>query len=398
MKQANYEYILVRYGELTTKGKNRKQFTARLLTNLKQTLKAFKKLEYRKTYDRLYITLNGENYDEVEKLLKGVFGIISFSPTIKIESDLDTIVDTAYKLALDENFKTFKMVCKRHDKSFEKTSDEVNRLCATKILQSIDGIGVDVKNPDLKIRIEVREEDTYLMSKIVKGAGGYPVGTSGKALMMMSGGIDSPVATYLMMKRGVRVECIHFAAPPYTSNQALNKVKDLCKIVSKYQGSITLHIIPFTDLQLAIYKNADESYAITLMRRMMYRIAEKLANETNCKIIANGESIGQVASQTLDSMQAINDVVNMPVIRPIATFDKLDIIDVAKKIETFDTSILPFEDCCTIFNPKKPTTKPKIRKCEFFESKFDYDSLVNECVKNRETVYCDLSKDEGDLF
>jgi len=397
MTQINYEYILVRYGELTTKGKNRKDFISRLLGNIKSSLKEFENLEYKKTYDRLYIHLNNTDYYAVEAKLKNVFGIISFSPAIKINSDIDEIVDMAYQVAVASKAKTFKIVCKRHDKSFPYVSDQINRMCAGPILEKTD-LKVDVKNPECKIRIEIRESATYLMSAMIPGAGGYPVGTSGKALMMTSGGIDSPVATYLLNKRGIRVECIHFAAPPYTSNQALNKVKKLCQILSKYQSSITLHVIPFTDLQLDIYKNCDESYAITIMRRMMYRIAEELARKTNCKVIGNGESIGQVASQTLDSMIAINEVVKLPVIRPVATYDKVEIIDIARKIETFETSILPYEDCCTIFTPKNPVTKPKISKCEYYESKFDYQKLIKECLENETVIYCNNESEEDELF
>ena len=397
MTQSNYEYILVRYGELTTKGKNRKDFIARLLGNTKTILREFDKLEYKKTYDRLYIHLNGTEYEKVEEKLRKVFGIISFSPTIRISSDLDEMVKTSLQMAQESDAKTFKMECKRHDKTFEQNSDEINRLCATEILKNTD-LKVDVRKPDLRIKIEVREECTYMMSKVVKGAGGYPVGTAGKAMMMTSGGIDSPVAAYMLMKRGIRIEAIHYAAPPYTSNQALNKVEKLCNILSEYQGTVKLHIIPFTDLQLEIYKNADESYAITLMRRMMYRIAERLARKTNCKIIGNGESIGQVASQTLDSMNAINEVVSMPVIRPIAAFDKVEIIDIARKIGTFETSILPYEDCCTIFNPKNPTTKPKIDKCEFYESKFDFDRMIDECIEKENVIFCSGESEEEDLF
>jgi thiamine biosynthesis protein ThiI len=397
MTQSNYEYILVRYGELTTKGKNRKDFISKLLGNTKVALKEFDQLEYKKTYDRLYIHLNGVNYDDVEVKLKKVFGIISFSPTIRINSDVDEMVKTSLEMAKESSVKTFKMVCKRHDKTFEKNSDEINRLCATEILRNTE-LKVDVKNPDLKIRIEVREDCTYMMSKMVKGAGGYPVGTAGKALMMTSGGIDSPVAGYMLMKRGIRIDAVHFAAPPYTSNQALNKVVSICNMLSDYQGTVKLHVIPFTDLQLKIYENCDESYAITLMRRMMYRIAERLSSQTNCKVIGNGESIGQVASQTLDSMVTINDVVNIPVLRPIATFDKIEIIDIARKIGTFETSILPYEDCCTIFSPKNPTTKPKIDKCEFYESKFDYDKMIDECIENKKIIFCSGEDKEEDLF
>ena len=258
---------------------------------------------------------------------------------------------------------------------------------------------VDVHHPDLRIGIEVREEFTYVMADTVKGAGGYPVGMGGKALLMLSGGIDSPVAGYLTMKRGVEIECIHYASPPYTSSSAQKKVLDLAGIISKYQGSIKVHIIPFTDLQLAIYKHCDESYAITIMRRMMYRIAERVAQKYKCLAIVNGESIGQVASQTLESMQTINHVIDMPVIRPVVTYDKLEIIDVARRINTYETSILPFEDCCTIFTPKNPVTKPHPEKAEKMEAGWDFEALIDECIEKMETVVVTpATPQEDDLF
>ena len=233
------------------------------------------------------------------------------------------------------------------------------------------------------------------------GAGGYPVGVGGKAMVMLSGGIDSPIASYLTMKRGVAIECVHYASPPYTSSQAREKVLELARLLAPYQGHIMVHIVPVTDLQLAIYDHCDESYAITIMRRMMYRIAERLAKKQNALAIVNGESIGQVASQTLESMQTINDVTRMPIIRPLACMDKVEIIDLARKIGTYETSIQPWEDCCTICTPKNPVTKPTIRRAEWMESHFDFEQLVDACVENCESVliYPDKKEEETeDLF
>lgn len=376
----NYDTVLIRYGELSTKGKNRKDFIRRLGKNIQYALNDFPKLEYKNTYDRIYIKLNGENAEQIEENLKHIFGISSFSFTQLVKADLDVIVDEAFKIAQDYPTGTFKVVARRHDKTFPYISDQINRAVASKILQNLDH-QVDVHQPDFKIFVEVREKGAYLMSKIIKGAGGYPVGVNGKALLLLSGGIDSPVAAYEIMKRGVKVEAIHYASPPYTSTSAQQKVLDLAALVARYQGSMKVHIVPFTDLQLEIYKNTSESYAITVMRRMMYRIAERVAESAGCLVLATGESIGQVASQTLESMACINEVIKMPVIRPVATFDKLEIIDLARKINTYETSILPFEDCCTIFDPKNPVTRPKIKKAQEFEAKFDYEKLIAECIE-----------------
>lgn len=396
MDKFQYDYILVRYGELSTKGKNRNEFTRKLLTNVKHMLKHFTKLTYEKTYDRLYIRLNDEDSEAVSAILKECFGISSFSLANKVISDLDTITDTC--LALVNQYQgTFKMDTRRHDKLFYKTSDEINRHIADKILNNTS-LKVDVHHPDHRISVEVRRDHTYIMAKTIKGAGGYPVGIGGKALLMISGGIDSPVAGYLTMKRGVAIECIHFASVPYTSSSALDKVERLVEKLSLYQGVVRLHIVPFTKLQLAIYENCDESYAITIMRRMMYRIAEKLAQQEGCLALASGESVGQVASQTLESLAVINEVINIPVLRPVICFDKLEIIDVARKIDTYDTSIEPFEDCCTIFTPVNPVIKPTLIKAEKMERHFDFMPLVDECVANIETKFVMIKDENESIF
>jgi len=396
MNKLNYEYIVIRYGELTTKGKNRKDFINCLYRNIKEKLAKFDKLSYEKFYDGLYIHLNGEDYDEVAKNLDKVFGFAYYAGALKVKSEKEEIVDIASEMAIRSNKKTFKVICKRKDKNFPLSSDQMNREIATKILKNSD-LKVDVHNPELKIYVNIDKDKTYIMDDKVEGLKGYPLGVNHKALMMLSGGIDSPVAAYLAMKRGMRIECIHFASMPYTSQQALDKVIDLVRILNDYQAEIIVHVIPFTQLQLAIYRNTDESYAITLLRRMMYRIADELAQQRHIKAIVNGESIGQVASQTLDSMEVISEVSKTLIFRPLCMADKLEIIDLAKKIGTYETSILPYEDCCTIFSPKNPSTKPKKEKCEYYESKFDYESLIKECIENREVIK--VSKVENsDLF
>lgn len=395
-----YEYILVRYGELSTKGKNKKDFIRLLVKNVKNALSSFPDLTYQQTHDRLYIHLNGEDYDQIEGLLSKVFGISSFSPTVKVESDLDTIVEAAYKHVLDSEGKTFKIATRRNDKNFPLKSDDINRLIATQVLKNSE-LKVDVHNPDILLMVEIRERYTYIMSKKVIGANGYPVGVAGKSMLLLSGGIDSPVAAYLAMKRGIEIEAIHFASPPYTSSAAQNKVLKLAELVSLYQGNIKVHVVPFTELQLEIYKNCNESYAITIMRRMMVRIAEEVARKRRCLTLVTGESVGQVASQTLDSMSVINEVTKMPILRPVVTYDKLEIIDIAKKIGTYETSILPFEDCCTIFTPKNPVTKPKLDRAIKYENSFDYGELIKKCIEETEVINCTfktIDKEKSNLF
>lgn len=395
-----YNHILVRFGELSTKGKNKKDFIKRLLVNVKNALRAYPHLTYERTHDRLYILLHGEDADKVAEILSHVFGISSFSFAIRVDSNIEHIKEMSLRIAKQADAKTFKIDTKRSDKRFPMISDEINRAVASPILKQTD-LKVDVKHPDLKIQIEIHEQDTYLMTGRIGGAGGYPIGVGGKALIMLSGGIDSPVAAYLTMKRGVAIECIHYASPPYTSDRAKEKVLELARLVSRYQGHVRVHIVPFTELQLAIYQNCDESYAITIMRRMMVRIAQRLSEQIHALAIVNGESIGQVASQTLESMLCINDVTCMPVIRPVCTMDKLEIIQLAKQIGTYETSILPFEDCCTIFTPQNPVTKPSIAKAVKMEQRFDYESLLTSCVDQIEhiDIYPNKEQDENeDLF
>ena len=400
MEEIKYDYIVCRYGELSTKGKNRKDFIACLMQNIRKALKNYPKLEYVKNHDGIFIHLNGEDYEGVKERLKQVFGLSYFSGAIRCERDLEDIKAKALLISSKGQYKTFKVNARRNDKSFFKTSDEINRDIATHILRNTE-LKVDVHNPDLMIYVTVKSDCAYVMDEKVVAIGGYPVGINKKALLMMSGGIDSPVAAYLTMKRGLKVECIHFASMPYTSKQALDKVLELARIVSAYQNDIIVHVVPFTDLQLAIYQHTDESYAITIMRRMMYRIADRLCTKRNIGVITNGESLGQVASQTPESMTVISKVSDHLILRPVCMMDKLEIIDIAKKINTYETSILPYEDCCTIFTPKNPVTKPKLDKCEFFESKFDFDTLINDCLDKIETIKIEYNSEENaedDIF
>ncbi|MBR2578274.1 MAG: tRNA 4-thiouridine(8) synthase ThiI [Erysipelotrichaceae bacterium] len=398
MPELRYDHIVVRYGELSTKGKNRKDFTKALTRNIKVRLKEYAALEYRTLHDGLFIRLNDENYEAIKEDLRQVFGYSYFSGALIVDKDLEKIQETALELATKKEYRTFKVNTRRSDKSYPLRSDDINRKVAGHILRNSD-LKVDVHDPDLMIYIVVERDDVIIMDEKVRGIGGYPTGVNGKALLMMSGGIDSPVAGYMTMKRGLRIECLHFASQPYTSKQALDKVLKLARMLSVYQGDILVHVIPFTDLQLAIYKNCAESYAITIMRRMMYRIADRICKERKIGLITNGESVGQVASQTPESIAVIAKVCETLIMRPLCMMDKLESIEMAKKIGTYETSILPYEDCCTIFEPKNPVTKPKEKECLHYESLFDYESLIDECIKGDEIIklsYAD--REDEDLF
>lgn len=392
----NYDTVLIRFGELSTKGKNRKDFIKKLFDNIRYMLRDYHDLKFQKTHDRIYIHLNGADPGEIREKLGKVFGISSFSFTEKINSSLEDIQNTCLRIAQESNAKTFKMITRRHDKTFPLNSDGINRACAAVILKNTD-LKVDVHDPDLAIQVEVQKENTYITSEKIPGLGGYPAGINGKCLLLLSGGIDSPVAAFELMKRGIEVEAIHYASPPYTSDQAKQKVLDLASMVSVYQRQMKVHLIEFTDLQLEIYKAAGDPYAVTLMRRMMYRIAERVAKEQGCIVIGTGESVGQVASQTLESIACINETISMPVLRPLVCMDKVEIIDLARKIGTYETSILPFEDCCTIFDPKNPVTKPNSEKAASFEAKFDYESMIDTCVNSRTTITV-VPQDNQELF
>ncbi|MBS5111137.1 MAG: tRNA 4-thiouridine(8) synthase ThiI [Coprobacillus cateniformis] len=394
-------HILVRFGELTTKGKNRKMFIRKLCQNTKEILKPMSQLKYELSFDRMYIILNGEDPKAVAEKLKTVFGIHSFSFCYKVESDLDKIKEVCLQVVENNSGQTFKIDTKRNDKDYPLHSHDINTAIAGYIFHHTSKtLKVDVHHPEILVKVELRKDYTYVMDNVIMGAGGYPVGVGGKALLMLSGGIDSPVAGYLTLKRGVDIECIHYASPPYTSDLAREKVLDLVDVLRQYtHGKIVVHIVPFTDLQLAVYEHCEESYAMTVMRRMMYRIAQGVAQKNNCLAIVNGESIGQVASQTLESMATINEVIHMPVLRPVACMDKLEIIDIATKIGTYDISIRPHEDCCTIFTPKQPATKPKSYKAQAFEANWDFEAMVQECVENTQDIVIDDSyKNIENLF
>ncbi|UPM55087.1 tRNA uracil 4-sulfurtransferase ThiI [Gottfriedia acidiceleris] len=384
----NVEYILIRYGEMTTKGKNRGRFTSILRENVRNRLKNFDKIKITATRDRMYIKLNGEDHEKVAANLKEVFGIHTFSYARKVDTELEAIKKGALEAIneLGDSVKTFKVNVQRSYKQFPLNTPQLNRELGGYILQNTEHLTVDVHQPDVAVRVEVRDDATYITCGEEFGAGGYPVGVGGKVMLLLSGGIDSPVAAYMLLKRGVSIEAIHFESPPFTSDRAKQKVMDLASKLTRYCRRVTLHVIPFTEIQKAIHKEMPASYTMTIMRRVMLRIAEQVSVERKALALATGESLGQVASQTLESMHTINEVTNYPVLRPLLAMDKLEIMDIAKKIDTYDISIRPYEDCCTIFTPANPTTKPKRDKVARYESRFDFTELINEAVVNRESI------------
>jgi len=373
--------ILIKYGELTTKKDNRKFFINILENNIKNLLKNY---DLKITKDRVRMFIETEKVEEVSEKLTKVFGIHGIAICHKVNNNNEEILNKVLEI-IPKDKKTFKIETKRADKNFPIKSMEFNNIVGGHVLKNTN-YKVDVHNPDVLINVEIRKDFTYIYTNSLKGSGGYPVGVQGKGILMLSGGIDSPVAGYLALKRGVDIDCVYFESPPHTSIEAKNKVIRLAKTLNEYSGNIRLFVVPFTKLQEEIYKKCPDDYMITIMRRMMYRICEKIAFKHKAKIIINGESIGQVASQTLSSMVCINEVTNMPVVRPVACLDKIEIIDIAKKIGTYETSILPFEDCCTIFVPKHPVINPNVEKAKTYEKNLNFEELINECVENLEIV------------
>lgn len=376
--------VLIKYGELTTKKGNRKFFINTLYQNLKKKLNNFD-VKISRDISRMYIEFSEQELELVLKKLNQVFGVHSYQIAYKIETDIEKIKELAVEV-MNEKSGTFKVETRRANKNFPIQSIEFSRQVGGLVLKNNSHLTVDVHNPDTTLTIEILERFTYLYTDIYYGLGGYPVGVQSKGMLMLSGGIDSPVAGWMALKRGVKIDAVYFEAIPHTSLEARYKVIELSRKLCKYCDSIKLHIVPFTNIQEAIYKECNPEYCITIMRRMMYRIMEKLAKKNKGLVIINGESIGQVASQTLTSMSVINSVTNMPVIRPVACLDKLEIIDIAKKIDTYDISILPYEDCCTVFVPKHPVINPSLQECLLNEKKFDFEKMIDETVNQVETV------------
>jgi len=383
--------ILIKYGELSTKKGNLNFFIKTLFNNLKNKLRDYDVL-ISKDRARMYIEFKDSELEDIKNIIDKTFGIHMYHIANIVDTNLEVIKSSVLEIVKNEKFSTFKVETKRSDKTFEVHSQDMNHVLGGVILRNIPDIKVDVRNPELLVQVEIREKHSYIYLNSYKGIGGYPVGTQPKGMLMLSGGIDSPVAGYLAMKRGVKLDCVYFEAIPHTSIEARNKVVDLCRKLAEYTDNINLHVVNFTPIQEEIYKNCREDYCITIMRRMMYRIMEKLSKKYKGYAIVNGESIGQVASQTLTSMNVINSVTNMPVIRPVACLDKLEIMEIARKLGTYEISILPFEDCCTVFVPKHPVINPTIETSVEEENKFDYMSMIDEAVKSINTIKVKVEK------
>ena len=378
----NYTEIMVRYGELSTKGKNRRSFIMQLAENVKRTLADFPKVKVHAERDRMHLLLNGEDSQAIILKLQKVFGIQNFSPSIRVEKDVEVLKE-AVQTVMSEIYtgtETFKITAKRSDHQFIQDSNQLNLTLGNAVIDRFPEIKVQMKKPDINLRVEIRMDGAYLSYETIQGAGGLPVGTSGKGMLMLSGGIDSPVAGYFAMKRGVEIEAVHFASPPYTSEQALKKAKDLTKKLTPYVGGIQFIEVPCTEVQEEIKKHVPQGFWMTITRRMMLRLTDAIREARHGLIILNGESLGQVASQTLQSMVAINEVTNTPIIRPVATMDKLEIIDVAQEIDTFELAIQPFEDCCTIFAPPQPKTRPKLEKVHLYEERLDIAGMMERAL------------------
>lgn len=377
-----YSEIMVRYGELSTKGKNRMRFINQLRRNIQSVLSIYPQVTVTADRDRAHVYLNGTDYVPVAESLKQIFGIQAFSPSYKVEKEVSLLKKAVQEimLGLYQEGMTFKISSKRSDHSFELDSRDLNQVLGAAVFEVLPTIQARMKQPDITLKVEIRDEAAYLSYENIKGAGGLPVGTSGKGMLMLSGGIDSPVAGYLALKRGVAIEAVHFASPPYTSPGALKKAQDLTRKLTKFGGQISFIEVPFTEIQEEIKAKTPESYLMTLTRRFMMRITDAIRQQRHGLVIINGESLGQVASQTLESMQAINAVTKTPVIRPVVTMDKLEIIELAQAIDTFEISIQPFEDCCTIFAPDRPKTNPKLKNVEQYEERLDVDGLVARAV------------------
>lgn len=377
-----YSEIMVRYGELSTKGKNRKSFIMQLAQNVRQALKDFPEIKIHADRDRMHLLLNGADGQLVIPKLAKIFGIQNFSPSIRVEKDVEVLKQAVQDIMKEiyTGKETFKIIAKRSDHQFELTSNELNQILGNAVFDIFPHIQVQMRQPDIPLRVEIRRDGAYLSYETIKGSGGLPVGTSGKGMLMLSGGIDSPVAGYFAMKRGVEIEAVHFASPPYTSEQALQKAKDLTAKLAPYVGTIHFIEVPFTEIQEEIKKSVPQGYWMTITRRMMLRLTDEIRRIRHGLVILNGESLGQVASQTLQSMVAINEVTNTPIIRPVATMDKLEIIEVAEQIDTFNLSIQPFEDCCTIFAPPQPKTRPQLEKVHQYEERLAIDEMIQRAL------------------
>ncbi len=383
------DLILLKCGEISLKGLNRPKFEQKLADNVAAALGSLGRFSIKKSQSMLYVEPleSGIDMQEAVERLKKVFGIANICPAVRCEKDMESIKNTAVECMknIDCAGRTFKVESKREDKKFPLNSPQISREVGGAILKNVSGLKVDVHNPDILVQVEVRGE-AYIFAEKFSGAGGMPVGSSGRAALLLSGGIDSPVAGWMIAKRGVKLDAVYFHSPPYTSERAKDKVVDLAKIVSRYSGPIKLHLVPFTEIQLAIYEKCPPKETTVLMRRLMMKIAQLWAEKDGARALITGEALGQVASQTLESLCVTDDAVTMPVFRPLIGFDKNDIVAIAKKIDTFNTSILPYEDCCTVFVPQHPVTKPEVQKMRESEALVDFSEMIQRAIENTETV------------
>lgn len=381
--------ILVRYGDLVLKGHNKKRFVKSALERIRERIDS-DKVTLEPNHDRLYIVLNGENEQRVIDALMHVPGLHSYSRVAKTKKGLDAIKETALTLAREElkEGETFKVETKRADKSFPMTSTEVSQAVGGYILANDQSMDADIQNPDQELNVEIRQEGAFIFTRKVPLLGGFPVGSMGKGLVMMSGGIDSPVAAFFALKKGINVELVHFESTPYTSIESVQKVYDLARVLARYgvKRTIRLHLVPFAELQGALMRMVPKPYVITIMRRMMVRITDRLAGRDHTPVIINGESVGQVASQTLESIHVTQAVTTMPILRPLTAFDKQTIMDKAREIGTYDISIRPFEDCCTVYVPSQPVTRPRDFYAKRYEGLFDYRTMIDDALGRIRTV------------
>ncbi|MCT4604502.1 MAG: tRNA 4-thiouridine(8) synthase ThiI [Marinisporobacter sp.] len=381
--------LIVRYGEIALKGLNKSYFVNKLVKHIQANLKDLGDLKVWQSGGLVYVDMDGYEEEEVIEKVTKVFGIVSVSPAYEMEKDIETIYEVALnhmkEIIEEENINTFKVETRRGDKSFPMKSPEISRMVGGYVFNHIEELKVDVHHPDKILHVDVRER-AYVYSKKIAGHGGLPLGTNGTAMVLLSGGIDSPVAAWMMAKRGMNIEAVHYHSYPFTSERAKEKVIDLARILVKYCGNIRVHCVNLLPIQKEINEKCPEDEMTILSRRFMMKIAQKVAKKRECHALVTGESIGQVASQTIQGLTVTNHAVDMPVFRPLIALDKVDIMDIAKKIDTYETSILPHEDCCTVFLPKRPVTKPRVDKILQSESKLDVETLVNEAVENMEVI------------
>lgn len=380
-----YTTLLVRYGEISLKGSNRPYFENRLLANMRQALADLPPRRMQKTFGRVFVELQ-DDLETVSKRLQRVFGIVSMSPVVTAALDMEAIAATALAVLNDTPGKTFKVQTQRSNKNFPLTSPEINRELGAYLLTHRQDQKVDVHHPDRRIQVEIRKEGAYVFSRTIPGPGGLPVGVTDRALLLISGGIDSPVAGYMGLKRGLELTGLHFYSFPFTSERSKEKVIDLCRVLAGFSGTFRLVIAPFTDIQKSIRQNCPQEFYVTIMRRMMFRIAEAVAAQEKALALVTGESLGQVASQTLQSMAVINNVVDLPVLRPLVAWDKNEIIEVSRRMGAYEISIRPYDDCCTLFVPRHPATRPPLGRVEAAEKSLAAEELIAACLENLEII------------